>query len=122
MRKIHLLKKLLKLYKSVYFQIYNNHSPSLSDIFNILYQSDTYAGVCYPIRRITGRNPSLHSYTPQWVKKYFNASFGIYWGAVPISFRNKPDILEALQIRIDNIITEIESGDHPYTRVTSKNF
>lgn len=141
LRKGQLIRRLIKDYKYHISYIKNNLSEASNDsIIGYCKKVEIEHGVCSYIS--FGLNIGTQiGYNLQWVKKYLDADLEIrHWGKRPtdvhvrlhnMEFYKDPNLtqelilqsyLDALQLRVDILEKELNSGDKLHQRLNSSNY
>lgn len=123
MRKGQLIKKVLKDYKYHIKYIQDNFQGSyFSELNKYLVRNHIGCGIC---NYISWKLPEYRGsgYSARWITKYFTSSTSDAWESYPIcNSDNLSEVLRLLQVRVDIMERELQSGDKLQQRLDSKQY
>lgn len=124
MRKGQLIRKVLKAYKYHIKYIQENFQrSSSSDLNKYLVSNHIGCGICgYISSNLPGKYYNT-GYRARWIKKYYVSPLSDTWELYPIyNSDNLSEVIRLLQVRVDIMERELQSGDKLQQRLDSKQY
>lgn len=120
MRKGQLIRAVIKAYKDHIKHIQENFKEGKMDLVSsYIFTHEISHGICLFIHNKTRYRYA--GYRAKWVEKYCNPGSSS-WGKYPSCVDTVQEVVEALELRVQNMEKELASGDKLHQRITSENY